>query len=340
MIVISGIGCILPAGTNPQTILSALETEKNCFQPLAEADHLRGKEASLVLEIPLPESLPQGKRRRLSKLSKFFLGAGHLALQDYGLHPWTPEEIGLVISTSHGSIESCQNYHQSLLECPQHVSPMLFSEGGLNAGSSHISIQFNIQGILQSLSGDEEVGAMAILMAHHLLQEAPQKLLLVGGGHEWTRLFHEIYDALSFGKLRLGEGAVLLALETEENARIRQHQPYCQLVDGFSFHQKSIYSKIDSFLKSYELLPEQIDLFISNENGTAKDKTIKEIASLFPKATRFTPLKQFGESFACSSAFLVALGALLLSQKKGGKALIFCESVRGNGIVLLLSAIP
>ncbi|MEK7487257.1 MAG: hypothetical protein AABZ60_23240 [Planctomycetota bacterium] len=351
MIGLSALSSVLPIGSSLENVLGAVLLKKNGFKSVTEYDTTAfyNPQGGLLDQIPFPESFPVSKTRRLSRLSKIFLSTFLKALDHYGPIPYLPEERGLILATSHGSLESCIAYHETLFRSPHLVSPMLFTEGGFNAGISHLSIHGNFQGTLQSLSGDENVGLSTILMAKTLLESSSQKVIFTGGAYEWTRLAHQVYDRLSLGKLTLGEGASFLVLESSENLHQRKISPDCWIQDGFGFHLHSmhlshlsdLHHRILDFLERNHLHPHDIDLFITGKNQTEKDPIFQFLQeSIWTQSEAIHPLNYIGESFACSSSFQASLGAMLLKQKKYRKAIVFSYSCRGNGTLLLLTAEP
>lgn len=347
MIGLSALSAILPVGNSLESVLEAVLEHQHGFKLITEYDtsSFYNPAGAILAEIPFPESFPATKIRRLSRLSKIFFSAFLQALDHFGTIPYLPEERGMILATSHGSLESCIAYHHTLFRTPQLVSPMLFTEGGFNACISHLSIHGNFQGTLQSLSGDETVGLSAILTAKTLLECSSQKLFFAGGGYEWTRLGHQIYDQLSWGRLTLGEGATLLALESAENLQQRQRVPDCWIQDGFGFHFslpqiQGLWPRLRYFLEKNQVTTAEIDLLVTAQNGTSKDEVFHYLHQhILPQSTCFYPSKNIGESFACSSSFQAFLASLLLKQKRYRNALVFSYSIRGNGTCLLLKGV-
>jgi hypothetical protein len=339
MIAISGLGLLTPFSSH-------LEDFEKFLEPSPEPSPVLTlpQKNSKILEIPL--SSPASLTRRWTHLTKLTMAATSLALTDYKSKAISPlalensEGKGIVLGGVHGSLQSCETLHQVLLSSPHLVSPALFSEGGLNAGVSHISMLYGFQGSLTSLSGDESVGNSAVVMAYEQLEYSDHQFFLAGGVHENSPLLEQVYHRLS-PQLMLSEGAVLLALERCSSSTISP--PYAFIWGGQNFtaevQAQRIEEKITSFLETQDLSPQAIDLVVTNKNRTSKDQEMERVLQqLFPQSLSLHPVLALGEAFACSSALQVALGSLFLRKKKKDFALIFSYGIRGNGSLLLLSS--
>jgi 3-oxoacyl-[acyl-carrier-protein] synthase II len=198
--------------------------------------------------------------RTLDRLSKLLVVAARLALHDIGLKkdgawipvpegttPWS-ERTGIVVSNAYASLEAISELDRiAILEDARYINPSRFPLTVSNTAAGYASIWEELRALNVSVS-DGNCGALdAVACADALLEGERADLLLVGGAEAMSEALFVAFDRLHAfgtrgrrnpdsegslpwqrspkggfgGEARLGEGAVLFALETEKGAHVR-----------------------------------------------------------------------------------------------------------------------
>jgi len=182
--------------------------------------------------------------RALPRVAQFAVAAARLALDDADLHAWPdPTRTGIVVGTSSGPIAYSFEQQSIYLERGarrMHPSSPAFAHNGVIA--SECAIQLGIHGTALTLSSACTSGTDAIGLGRTMVEAGLVDTLLVGGADApitpsvfaafdrlgmMPRCFNDRPEAASrpFDVDRegfvLGEGAAILVLESEEQARAR-----------------------------------------------------------------------------------------------------------------------
>ena len=199
--------------------------------------------------------------RTLDRLSKLLVVAARLALHDAGLKrdgawipvpagttPWS-ERAGIVVSNAYASLEAISELDRvAILEDTRYINPSRFPLTVSNTAAGYASIWEELRALNVSVS-DGNCGALdAVACADAFLESERADLLLVGGAEAMSEALFVAFDRLHAfgaraprapdvksrslpwqrsatvdfpGEPRLGEGAVLFALETEKGAHER-----------------------------------------------------------------------------------------------------------------------
>jgi 3-oxoacyl-(acyl-carrier-protein) synthase len=203
--------------------------------------------------------IPAAKIRRLDRASQFAIAASKLALADakFSVTQENGPRVGVVLGSGFCGLSSSEEFHRGqVLKGFLDLNPMLFPNTVPNAASSHVSIELGIRGVNCTLVQSFCTAEAAILFACDQLRKRKADLIVTGGVDELSeflfRGFSELrllatdqgdgekpcpYDKRRNG-LVLGEGAGILAIETEENARSRGVRIYGYIL-GYSLLGRS-----------------------------------------------------------------------------------------------------
>jgi 3-oxoacyl-(acyl-carrier-protein) synthase len=260
-ICITGLGVISSIGIGKEEFLSSLRNGRSGIEEIKEFDtHFsRSKKAGIVRSFHPKDFIPAGKLRRLDRASQFAIAASKLALADaqFSVTQEKSPRIGVVLGSGFCGLSSSEEFHRGqVLKGFLDLNPMVFPNTVPNAASSHVSIELGIQGVNCTLVQSFCTSEAAILFACEQLRKGKSDLILTGGVDELSEFLFRGFSELHFlatdqghgerscpyDKMRngmvLGEGAGILAIETEEHARSRGIKGYGYIL-GYSLVGKS-----------------------------------------------------------------------------------------------------
>ncbi len=248
---ITGVGVVSPIGIGREAFFEAMRRGARApfDAPVESFDASAFREAKVAEVRGFDAAKYLGERglRTLDRLSKLLVVAARLALHDAGLKTdgvWAPpvraaawpELVGLVVSNAYGSLEAISELDRiALLEDARYINPSRFPLTVSNTAAGYVSIWEELRALNVSVS-DGNCGALdAVACADALLESARADVLLVGGAEAMSEALFVAFESLhAFGVrsrpspplpfsegARLGEGAVLVALETAQGERDR-----------------------------------------------------------------------------------------------------------------------
>lgn len=218
------------------TMLSS-EVDRSAGYHLPESSRL----AVLSDGAGLKSWLAVGEGRRMSLPSKLAVAAARMALNDARLPSVAGPRTTVVISSGFGAVEVTENLLRAVFtEGPETVSPFIFTESVANAAAAQIAIATQARGPNLTISQREAGILTAVGRGAAEIEAGRADCALVGGVEEMAPILHALLDRLRslarpgdsggevarpFDRRRNGfvaaEGAVVLVLESEENAKSR-----------------------------------------------------------------------------------------------------------------------
>jgi 3-oxoacyl-[acyl-carrier-protein] synthase II len=260
-ICITGIGVVSPIGIGKEEFFYSLKKGRSGIEEIKEFDtHFsHSKKGGMIRSFHPRDFIPASKIRRLDRASQFAIAASKLALADaeFSVTRENSPRVGVVLGSGFCGLSSSEEFHRGqVLKGFLDLNPMLFPNTVPNAPSSYVSIELGILGVNSTLVQSFCTAEAAIIFACDQLRKRRADLILTGGVDELSdflfRGFSELhllatdpghgerscpYDKMRNG-LVLGEGAGLLALEREEQARSRGGRIYGYIL-GYSLVGKS-----------------------------------------------------------------------------------------------------
>jgi len=246
-IVVTGMGCVTPAGLDVPSTLAAVLAGKSVARrlPSAVASDLGCKIGADVRDFPRPWPTLKQSPSRLARGAQFALAASLEAAADAGLQGGVPvpERSGAIIGTGIGdTADHDQQLRATMAKGLRAMHPLYVPHVMSSAPAAHVGIEFGLRGAGFSTSSACASGSHAIAVALRLIQCGDLDLCFVGGVEE---LFTSLLGLAAFDSLRvlshrndepqracrpfdkardglvMGEGAGVLVLETEEHAKKR-----------------------------------------------------------------------------------------------------------------------
>ncbi|MES1244382.1 MAG: beta-ketoacyl synthase N-terminal-like domain-containing protein [Acidobacteriota bacterium] len=253
---VTGLGTVGAYGSGEASLRRALASA-GPISP-AELDRSGGyhlaraaRRALMVDPALLREWLSPGEARRMSPPSRLAVTAARMALRAAGLEGIADERTGVVLATAFGPSSYSEGLlRQILLEGPESASPILFMESVANAPAAQIAISAKARGPSVTICQREAGALLAVGQAAADVAASRVPRALAGSVDEMTPLLHSLLDrfgavarnggpggqevARPFDRCRAGyvaaEGATLLVLENEEEARERGAKPLARVL--------------------------------------------------------------------------------------------------------------
>lgn len=263
-ILVTGLGTVGAYGAGDESLRRVLASPEPPWSLLTEVDRSSGyhlgqaaHKAYLVNGALVREWLSPAEARRMSPPSKMALAAARMALRGAGLADGPPDErTGVTVATAFGPCSYSEGLlRQILLEGPESASPFLFTESVANAPAAQIAIAAHARGPNATVC-QREAGAL-LAVGHGAADVASGRAprVLAGTVDEMTPLLHSLLDR--FGALArngntpkllpevlevarpldrrrsgflAGDGATLLVLEREDEARERGAVPLARIL--------------------------------------------------------------------------------------------------------------
>ncbi len=358
---ITGVGVVSPFGVGRSAFAESLQTPSESAASVFAAEHgvladdrFRGARVAEVRDFEAANFLGDKGLRNLDRATKMLVVAAKLALEDAGLKKdgaftsVPSERVGICAATAYGSLDSITEINRvAELEHPRYLNPSRFPNTVINAAAGYVSIWEGLEGPNVTVVDGNCGGADVVLTAQTHLACGRADALLVGGFevlNEPLYLAFEKLGVISEGNAisapgvvasrgtHLGEGAVLVAVESLKSARARGAQVLAELVGyGTAFEppasaaqlvhasHEAVERAVRAALRDAGLQASAIDLVVCAESGVnlmdlAEEEGLarvfgSDIATIAAKAL-------WGETFGAAAAFGVAASLVWLSGVK------------------------
>ncbi len=255
-VVITGMGAVTPLGNDVHTFWQAL-LAGHCgidkitrFDAAAFDTRVAGEVKSFV---PGPAFPSPKEVRRADRYSQFGVFAGHQALLDSGLdlNRENRDEIGVIIGSGIGGLETTTEQHKILLERgPSRMSPFTIPMLIGNMASGLFSMYNGLRGPNFSTCSACATGTHALGEAWRAIKMGDAQIMFAGGAEATiipigigsfcamkamsTRNDDPKHSSRPFDRDRdgfvMGEGSGVLVLEELEHAKARGARIYCEFV--------------------------------------------------------------------------------------------------------------
>ena len=296
-VVITGTGVISAIGNDTVSFAASLCAGRSGIGPLLQVDatQLRFSHAAEVRGYEPEKHFEQREISLMERFAQFALIAAREAVTQSGLE-WTPElreETAVITGSCLGgrNIEEA-GYWELFHHGKSRIHPLTIPLSMANAGASHISMAFGIEGPSYTVSTACSSATHAIGQAFHMVRSGAAPMAITGGSEApffigglkaWEAMRVISKDtcrpfSLERSGMILGEGAAMLVLEPLEVALARGAVPLAEIVGfGMSADAGHITNPQSSgparamrlALRDGGLAPEQIGYI--NAHGTATE---------------------------------------------------------------------
>ncbi len=250
-VVVTGMGVVCAAGQDQQEFWSFLKEGRSAIGGLSlvDANLLKFKKAAEVSGYDAAARFAPKELAFLDRFAQFALISAAEAVTQAGVE-WTEEvrERGAIITgTSLGGRRAEEDGYWELFHHKRtRVHPLTIPLSMSNAGASHISIQYGMQGPAYTVSTACSSSAHAIGQAFWMVRSGMAPMAIAGGSEApmflgglkaWEAMRVVSNDtcrpfSADRSGLVLGEGSAILVLETLEGALARGARPLAEIV-GF-----------------------------------------------------------------------------------------------------------
>lgn len=303
---ITGYGAVSPYGIGAEKMFKGLYENRSAVVSIKEelGDNLQFFNclvAAPLHETPDPHEVPRKYRRNMGPLAVL----AYRACLDALVHAAVPEEkigspeVGLVFSSSTGSVDSLEEAFRVYLNDTQRVLPHSgsFFKIMSHTCSANVAHALSIRGVNYSVSSACASSTQAIGIAYDQLKNGRQEIMICGGAEEMHPLVVSVFDVLQaaswnynekptqtprpFDSLRdgtvCGAGAGALILEIEESAYRRKAQIFGEIIGYFSnidttsmaqSSKESIVMCLQGALSDANIKSEQIDYINAHATAT------------------------------------------------------------------------
>ena len=241
---VTGVGVVTPIGIGAQAFWRSLVEGRSGAGPITAFDtaDFPVRIACEVADFAPTDFLEAREAVRMDRFSQMAVAAALLAREQGGLNDSEPERTGVIVGTGIGGFGTIEEQHSALLKGgPRKVSPFAIPRLMPNAAAAAISMTMGLTGMNHSVASACATGAHAIGEALVALRHDRADVLFAGGteatvtplavaafarmGALSTRNDEPERASRPFDKDRdgfvLGEGAGVLALETERSVEKR-----------------------------------------------------------------------------------------------------------------------
>ncbi len=354
-IVITGLGVLAPNGQGRDDYWQALRQGRPGYRKISlfeTQDFL----VDIAGEIPdFDAAAYMGKKglRTLDRSTRLIVSASKLALADSGftITDENTDDCGVSVGTTLGSVKSIADFDiTTLCEGPRYVNPAHFPNTVINSPASQVSIWNNIQGFNNTLASGFTTSLDALRYAADFIQLGRAKYVLAGGVEEMCSYTFWGFHALKFlsgsvkgqsfvncpfdsrrNGITFGEGAVLIAMESYEEAKARGAKMMAEIVSfGYEFDPfrinrynprgTGLKGSMKKALDQAGMAPKDIDCIFANANSTqSADRieamVIKDVFGTYGKKIPVTATKSMtGECYSVSGAMAVSAAVGTLAE--------------------------
>jgi 3-oxoacyl-[acyl-carrier-protein] synthase II len=246
-VVATGLGAVTAIGADREGFWEGLTAGRSGIRDLTLFDPAgyRTRNAAWIDEDQLDLSfLSPAERRSSSRADRLGLLAAREAVADSGLDlsRLPPERLAVVLGAGAAGLLEAESWFERLVRTGRRGSPRAIVHHFPDSVTDRIATHFGAQGIRSTVVTACSSSAGAIGQAADLLRAGLADVAITGGSDVLARLTYGGFNALRvvdpdpcrpFDRerkgLTLGEGAGILVLEREDDARRRGAAIYCRL---------------------------------------------------------------------------------------------------------------
>jgi 3-oxoacyl-[acyl-carrier-protein] synthase II len=225
-VVVTGLGAITPLGVSVAAFWDALVAGRSGVRRISRFDpepftvHIGGE----CLDFNADELIEHRLAKRMDRFAQLGFAAGKMAVADAGLEDgqFDPTRAGVILGSGIGGLQELEIQHKRLLaKGPSRVSPFTIPKLMANAGSGHISIEFNFQAINTAVATACASAGSAMGDAFNVIRQGRAEVMVTGGAEA------------ALTPLGLAAFAAMKALSSRNDEPERASRPFDRDRDGF-----------------------------------------------------------------------------------------------------------
>ncbi len=245
-VVVTGIGAITPLGLTWQDSWKAMVEGRSAARPVThfDATDFPTRIAAMVKDFDPKEYMEFKEAKRLGRVTQFGWAATREAVEAANLDVSRedPERIGIEIGSAFGALDILEQQTHTLRDRgPRRINPAAAPAVLISTTPCYVAIRLGVQGPVNSQVAACATGIVSIGEAARRLQRGEIDVAIAGGADAYTTpLIMAAFSRLGamstrndeperacrpFDRTRdgmvLGEGAVVMVLETLEHAQAR-----------------------------------------------------------------------------------------------------------------------
>ncbi len=250
----TGIGAVTPVGNTTEETWSALLAGRSGLGPITrfDASRIGCTVAAEVRGFDPLDHVSKRDARLMDRSSQFAVVAAREAIANAGLHDRDPSRVGVVVGSAVGGMQMIVEQAAVLAERPDRLSPHFLPNMLVDTSTSYIANDLNLRGPNFAIVSACATGAHAIGAAAEMVRRGEADVILAGGteagiiemlfaGFTVMRALGTPRDAgdlttasRPFDRTRngfvIGEGAVVLVVESADHARARGAAAIAEIV--------------------------------------------------------------------------------------------------------------
>ena len=277
--------------------------------------------------------------RHFDRTALVLASAARLAAEQSDLEKagYGPEEIGVVVGSTHGSIQAITEFDQEAVrEGPNYVNPQDFANTVISQPASRVSVIFNATGLNTTIATGEASAIDALAYGMTMLRLGRVSALLCGSAlgtsseieGSYAKAGKMIISSNGVGPFaagrkgpKLGEGGAVMVLEDENRARGRGARALAVISGVGSFFGNRAAGLVRAMKEAVQqagLTPGQISCVISYASGSLHGDCEEghAIGELFPGVPVTAPKSQTRDCLEASGAIHMAVALLSIQSVK------------------------
>ena len=225
-VVITGVGCVTPAGTGADGLWSGLQARRSPIRPVTRFDpgQFRTKIAAEIPEFQADDHLTKKAAKRFDRFSQLGVVASRLAVEDAGLRPEQEDRdrIGVTMGSALGGTAHAEREYPTFLsDGIRSVDPSLALGVFGGAVSCNIAIEHGFTGPNSTNAMSCASGTIAVGDGMHAIRSGRADVMLAGGSEA------------PLAPLCFGAFAAIRAMSTRNDDPSTACRPFDEGRDGF-----------------------------------------------------------------------------------------------------------
>lgn len=254
-VVITGLGAVTPIGNTVAEFWEGLKAGRSGGGPVTKIDGIEAFSTTIAAEVKdldLEKYISKKEVRKMDPFTQYGIAASIMAMEDSGLvlDNEDLERIGCIVSTGIGGLQIMEQSQDTYRNRgASRLSPFMIPTMITNIIAGHVAIKYGLKGPNFCVTSACASGTHSIGEALRIIQHGEADVMLAGGTegaitplglggfcalraltsrNDDPEHASRPFDAGRDGFL-MGEGAGVIVIESEEHAKARGAQIYCEL---------------------------------------------------------------------------------------------------------------